>query len=75
MCQIQIYLKCSKCVQKETSPINPSPQALSEKLRSVFYDIDFGNKGYILYSDLRSSFAKSDMEFTYATVGELFTVV
>eukprot|EP01059_Diplonema_ambulator_P031344 TRINITY_DN5717_c0_g1_i1.p1 TRINITY_DN5717_c0_g1~~TRINITY_DN5717_c0_g1_i1.p1 ORF type:complete len:328 (+),score=67.07 TRINITY_DN5717_c0_g1_i1:77-985(+) len=48
--------------------------ALSEKLRSVFYDIDFGNKGYILYSDLRTAFAKADMDFTYATVGELFTV-
>eukprot|EP01061_Rhynchopus_euleeides_P027318 TRINITY_DN4446_c0_g1_i2.p1 TRINITY_DN4446_c0_g1~~TRINITY_DN4446_c0_g1_i2.p1 ORF type:complete len:300 (+),score=130.90 TRINITY_DN4446_c0_g1_i2:98-997(+) len=48
--------------------------ALSEKLRSVFYDIDFGNKGYILYSDLRASFAKADIEFTYATVGELFSV-
>eukprot|EP01065_Artemidia_motanka_P008795 TRINITY_DN1444_c0_g1_i2.p1 TRINITY_DN1444_c0_g1~~TRINITY_DN1444_c0_g1_i2.p1 ORF type:complete len:320 (+),score=151.66 TRINITY_DN1444_c0_g1_i2:63-962(+) len=47
---------------------------LSEKLRSVFYDIDFGNKGYILYSDLRAAFAKCDMEFTYATAGELFTV-
>eukprot|EP01061_Rhynchopus_euleeides_P027321 TRINITY_DN4446_c0_g1_i5.p1 TRINITY_DN4446_c0_g1~~TRINITY_DN4446_c0_g1_i5.p1 ORF type:complete len:221 (+),score=76.69 TRINITY_DN4446_c0_g1_i5:111-773(+) len=49
--------------------------ALSEKLRSVFYDMDVGNKGYILYSDLRAAFAKADMEFTYATVGELFTVV
>eukprot|EP01064_Diplonema_japonicum_P036519 TRINITY_DN822_c0_g1_i15.p1 TRINITY_DN822_c0_g1~~TRINITY_DN822_c0_g1_i15.p1 ORF type:complete len:315 (+),score=102.39 TRINITY_DN822_c0_g1_i15:98-1042(+) len=48
--------------------------ALSEKLRSVFYDIDHGNKGYILYSDLRTAFTKSDMDFTYATVGELFTV-
>eukprot|EP00754_Rhynchopus_humris_P026981 Rhum_TRINITY_DN15054_c0_g1::Rhum_TRINITY_DN15054_c0_g1_i1::g.135006::m.135006 len=48
--------------------------ALSEKLRSVFYDCDVGNKGYILYSDLRAAFAKADMEFTYATIGELFTV-
>eukprot|EP01064_Diplonema_japonicum_P036520 TRINITY_DN822_c0_g1_i16.p1 TRINITY_DN822_c0_g1~~TRINITY_DN822_c0_g1_i16.p1 ORF type:complete len:331 (+),score=126.16 TRINITY_DN822_c0_g1_i16:69-995(+) len=48
--------------------------ALSEKLRSVFYDIDHGNKGYILYSDLRTAFTKSDMDFTFATVGELFTV-
>ncbi|KAJ9445378.1 calmodulin-like protein containing EF hand domain [Diplonema papillatum] len=46
---------------------------LSEKLRSVFYDIDIGNKGYILYADLRAAFAKADMEFTYSTVGELFT--
>eukprot|EP01060_Flectonema_neradi_P033753 TRINITY_DN5748_c1_g1_i1.p1 TRINITY_DN5748_c1_g1~~TRINITY_DN5748_c1_g1_i1.p1 ORF type:complete len:298 (+),score=55.21 TRINITY_DN5748_c1_g1_i1:71-964(+) len=48
--------------------------ALSEKLRSVFYDIDYGNKGYILYSDLRTAFRKADMEFTYATVGELFNI-
>ncbi|KAJ9471444.1 calmodulin-like protein containing EF hand domain [Diplonema papillatum] len=48
--------------------------ALSEKLRSVFYDIDVGNKGYILYSDLRSAFAKAEIEFTYATAGEMFTL-
>eukprot|EP01065_Artemidia_motanka_P053022 TRINITY_DN9738_c0_g1_i2.p1 TRINITY_DN9738_c0_g1~~TRINITY_DN9738_c0_g1_i2.p1 ORF type:complete len:425 (+),score=152.81 TRINITY_DN9738_c0_g1_i2:70-1344(+) len=46
---------------------------LSEKLRSVFYDCDVGNKGYVLYSDLRSAFGRCDIEFTYATVGELFT--
>eukprot|EP01065_Artemidia_motanka_P053024 TRINITY_DN9738_c0_g2_i1.p1 TRINITY_DN9738_c0_g2~~TRINITY_DN9738_c0_g2_i1.p1 ORF type:complete len:465 (+),score=209.03 TRINITY_DN9738_c0_g2_i1:68-1396(+) len=46
---------------------------LSEKLRSVFYECDTGNKGYVLYSDLRGAFAKCDIEFTYATVGELFT--
>lgn len=46
---------------------------LSEKLRSVFYDCDTGNKGYVLYSDLRNAFTKCDIEFTYATVGELFT--
>jgi len=48
--------------------------ALSEKLRSVFYQIDSGNKGYILYTDLRNAFAAADMDFTYARVGELFTV-
>lgn len=47
--------------------------ALSEKLRSVFYDIDAGNKGYVLYSDLRDSFQRCDIEFTFNTVGELFT--
>lgn len=46
---------------------------LSEKLRSVFYDCDAGNKGYVLYADLRAAFAKCDIEFTHATVGELFT--
>jgi len=46
---------------------------LSEKLRSVFYDCDAGNKGYVLYADLRASFAKCDIEFTQATVGDLFT--
>lgn len=47
--------------------------ALSEKLRSVFYEIDAVNKGYILYSDLRDAFQKCDIDFTYNTVGELFT--
>jgi hypothetical protein len=45
---------------------------MSEKLRSVFYDLDSGNKGYILYSDLRSAFIRSDISFDYATIGELF---
>eukprot|EP01062_Namystynia_karyoxenos_P042747 TRINITY_DN3129_c1_g3_i1.p1 TRINITY_DN3129_c1_g3~~TRINITY_DN3129_c1_g3_i1.p1 ORF type:complete len:363 (+),score=143.98 TRINITY_DN3129_c1_g3_i1:87-1091(+) len=49
------------------------PPALSEKLRSVFYDIDTGNKGYVLYTDLRAAFQRCDIEFTYSTVGELFT--
>ena len=48
------------------------PPTTSEKLRSVFYDLDRGNKGYILYSDLRSAFIQTDIEFAYATVGELF---
>lgn len=47
--------------------------ALSEKLRSVFYDIDATNKGYVLYSDLRAAFDKCDIAFTYSTIGELFT--
>eukprot|EP01065_Artemidia_motanka_P029007 TRINITY_DN348_c0_g1_i2.p2 TRINITY_DN348_c0_g1~~TRINITY_DN348_c0_g1_i2.p2 ORF type:complete len:315 (+),score=135.69 TRINITY_DN348_c0_g1_i2:136-1080(+) len=47
--------------------------ALSEKLRSVFYDIDTGGKGYVLYTDLRAAFQKCDIDFAYATVGELFT--
>eukprot|EP01062_Namystynia_karyoxenos_P031535 TRINITY_DN233_c1_g1_i2.p1 TRINITY_DN233_c1_g1~~TRINITY_DN233_c1_g1_i2.p1 ORF type:complete len:484 (+),score=198.24 TRINITY_DN233_c1_g1_i2:78-1454(+) len=46
---------------------------LSEKLRSVFYDCDHGNKGYVLYQDLRAAFSRCDIEFTYNTVGELFT--
>eukprot|EP01062_Namystynia_karyoxenos_P042742 TRINITY_DN3129_c1_g1_i5.p1 TRINITY_DN3129_c1_g1~~TRINITY_DN3129_c1_g1_i5.p1 ORF type:complete len:318 (+),score=132.49 TRINITY_DN3129_c1_g1_i5:41-955(+) len=49
------------------------PPALSEKLRSVFYDIDAAGKGYVLYSDLRAAFQKCDIEFTFKTVGELFT--
>jgi hypothetical protein len=48
------------------------PPSMSEKLRSVFYDLDSGNKGYILYSDLRSAFIRSDIAFDYATIGELF---
>lgn len=48
------------------------PPSMSEKLRSVFYDLDSGNKGYILYSDLRAAFLRYDIDFAYATVGELF---
>jgi len=48
------------------------PPSMSEKLRSAFYDLDSGNKGYILYSDLRSAFLRSDINFDYATIGELF---
>lgn len=58
--------------QRVAADAGVSP-TLSEKLRAVFYDIDYGNKGYILYSDLRAAFSKCEMAFTYATVGELFT--
>jgi hypothetical protein len=44
----------------------------SEKLRAVFAELDSGNKGYVLYSDLRSGFQRNDVEFTYNTIGELF---
>ena len=44
----------------------------SEKLRAVFAELDSGNKGYVLYSDLRSAFLRNDVEFTYNTIGELF---
>jgi len=47
--------------------------ALSEKLRSVFFEIDAVNKGYVLYADMRDSFQKCDIDFTFNTVGELFT--
>eukprot|EP01063_Lacrimia_lanifica_P000203 TRINITY_DN1009_c0_g3_i2.p1 TRINITY_DN1009_c0_g3~~TRINITY_DN1009_c0_g3_i2.p1 ORF type:complete len:409 (+),score=193.35 TRINITY_DN1009_c0_g3_i2:66-1229(+) len=49
------------------------PPTLSEKLRSVFYQIDGQNKGYILHEDLQRAFQQCDMEFTYATAGELFS--
>ena len=45
---------------------------LSEKLRSVFFDLDIGNKGYVLYSDLRGAFIRNDISFSYSTIGELF---
>jgi hypothetical protein len=48
------------------------PPSMSEKLRSVFYDLDSGNKGYILYSDLRAAFLRYDIDFSYTTIGELF---
>lgn len=47
---------------------------MSEKLRSVFYELDSGAKGYILYSDLRAAFLRYDIEFSYATCGELFNL-
>jgi hypothetical protein len=49
-----------------------APATLSEKLRSVFYDLDSGSKGYILYSDLRAAFIRTGIDFSYATIGELF---
>ena len=49
------------------------PASMSEKLRSVFYDLDSGSKGYILYSDLRGAFLRSDIDFSYSTIGELFS--
>lgn len=49
-----------------------APPTLSEKLRSVFYDLDSGSKGYILYSDLRAAFIRTAIDFSYATIGELF---
>lgn len=49
-----------------------APPSLSEKLRSVFYDLDASGKGFINYIDLRTAFSRYDIEFTFATVGELF---
>jgi len=49
------------------------PPSMSEKLRSVFFDLDSGNKGYILYTDLRAAFLRYDIEFSFSTIGELFT--
>jgi len=50
------------------------PPTMSEKLRSVFFELDSGAKGYILYSDLRAAFLRYDIEFSYATCGELFNI-
>eukprot|EP01064_Diplonema_japonicum_P019771 TRINITY_DN285_c0_g1_i1.p1 TRINITY_DN285_c0_g1~~TRINITY_DN285_c0_g1_i1.p1 ORF type:complete len:565 (+),score=195.18 TRINITY_DN285_c0_g1_i1:97-1695(+) len=50
------------------------PPTLSEKLRSVFFQIDGQNKGYLLYQDLEGAFRKCDMEFTSSTAGDLFTM-
>jgi hypothetical protein len=49
------------------------PPSMSEKLRSVFYDLDVGNKGFILYTDLKNAFLRTDIEFSYQTIGELFS--
>ena len=50
------------------------PPTLSEKLRSVFYQIDGSNKKYLLFEDLTRAFQQCDMEFTHATAGDLFTM-
>eukprot|EP01060_Flectonema_neradi_P034077 TRINITY_DN587_c4_g1_i1.p1 TRINITY_DN587_c4_g1~~TRINITY_DN587_c4_g1_i1.p1 ORF type:complete len:410 (+),score=77.47 TRINITY_DN587_c4_g1_i1:59-1288(+) len=50
------------------------PPTLSEKLRSVFYQVDGSNKGYITYEDLARAFQQCDMEFTQSSAGELFTM-
>ena len=50
------------------------PPTMSEKLRNVFYELDSGAKGYILYSDLRAAFLRYDIEFSYATCGEIFNL-
>eukprot|EP01060_Flectonema_neradi_P035965 TRINITY_DN677_c0_g1_i1.p1 TRINITY_DN677_c0_g1~~TRINITY_DN677_c0_g1_i1.p1 ORF type:complete len:560 (+),score=184.93 TRINITY_DN677_c0_g1_i1:72-1682(+) len=50
------------------------PPTLSEKLRSVFFQIDGQNKGYLLYQDLEAAFRRCDMEFNNSSAGELFTL-
>jgi hypothetical protein len=50
------------------------PPTMSEKLRTVFFELDSGSKGYVLYSDLRAAFLRFDIEFSYATCGELFNI-
>eukprot|EP00659_Diplonema_papillatum_P021572 gene21572-33189_t len=50
------------------------PPTLSEKLRSVFFQVDGANKGYLLYQDLERAFRMCDLEFTHATAGDLFTM-
>eukprot|EP00755_Sulcionema_specki_P021561 Sspe_Gene.74452::Locus_46210_Transcript_1_1_Confidence_1.000_Length_1546::g.74452::m.74452 len=48
------------------------PPTLSEKLRSVFYQIDGQNKGYLLYNDIEAAFRRCDMEFNCSTAEDLF---
>eukprot|EP01059_Diplonema_ambulator_P010031 TRINITY_DN1_c0_g1_i1.p1 TRINITY_DN1_c0_g1~~TRINITY_DN1_c0_g1_i1.p1 ORF type:complete len:557 (+),score=201.67 TRINITY_DN1_c0_g1_i1:55-1671(+) len=50
------------------------PPTLSEKLRSVFFQIDGQNKGYLLFNDLENAFRRCDMAFTQGTAGDLFTL-
>ena len=50
------------------------PPTLSEKLRSVFFQVDGTNKGYLLYDDLQRAFQRCDMEFTAGTAGDLFNL-
>eukprot|EP01065_Artemidia_motanka_P012218 TRINITY_DN1669_c6_g1_i1.p1 TRINITY_DN1669_c6_g1~~TRINITY_DN1669_c6_g1_i1.p1 ORF type:complete len:415 (+),score=141.54 TRINITY_DN1669_c6_g1_i1:62-1306(+) len=48
------------------------PPTLSEKLRSVFYQIDQGGKGYLVFDDLDTAFRRCDMQFNGTTAGRLF---
>ncbi|KAJ9465564.1 calmodulin-like protein containing EF hand domain [Diplonema papillatum] len=48
------------------------PPKLEEKLRRVFYDIDKDQKRYLQVSDFRAALAYADIEFTFATVDEMF---
>ena len=50
------------------------PPTLSEKLRSVFYQIDGSNKGYLVYADLERAFSICEMSFNNGTAGDLFTL-
>eukprot|EP01061_Rhynchopus_euleeides_P027319 TRINITY_DN4446_c0_g1_i3.p1 TRINITY_DN4446_c0_g1~~TRINITY_DN4446_c0_g1_i3.p1 ORF type:complete len:382 (+),score=117.55 TRINITY_DN4446_c0_g1_i3:128-1273(+) len=50
------------------------PPTLSEKLRSVFYQIDGSNKGYLLYQDLENAFHRCEMAFNHGTAGDLFSM-
>ena len=50
------------------------PPTLSEKLRSVFYQIDGTNKGYLLRQDLEAAFRSCEMQFNSGTAGDLFTL-
>eukprot|EP00659_Diplonema_papillatum_P016087 gene16087-24643_t len=48
------------------------PPTLSEKLRSVFFQVDGDNKGYLLFQDLDNAFRRCDMVFNNAIAGDLF---
>eukprot|EP00756_Hemistasia_phaeocysticola_P006766 Hpha_TRINITY_DN13987_c0_g5::TRINITY_DN13987_c0_g5_i1::g.35973::m.35973 len=50
------------------------PPTLSEKLRSVFYQVDAGSKGYLVFNDLDQAFRRCDMEFNGANAGDLFQI-
>jgi hypothetical protein len=51
------------------------PPSTLEKIRAVFSELDKGNKGYVLYADLRAALERNGIEFTYETVGGLFNKV
>eukprot|EP00756_Hemistasia_phaeocysticola_P060803 Hpha_TRINITY_DN4337_c0_g1::TRINITY_DN4337_c0_g1_i1::g.49996::m.49996 len=50
------------------------PPTLSEKLRSVFYQCDSRNNGYILPDDIENAFRRCHMEFTHGTASEIFRI-
>eukprot|EP01061_Rhynchopus_euleeides_P012069 TRINITY_DN21688_c0_g1_i1.p1 TRINITY_DN21688_c0_g1~~TRINITY_DN21688_c0_g1_i1.p1 ORF type:complete len:298 (+),score=102.44 TRINITY_DN21688_c0_g1_i1:90-983(+) len=53
---------------KDTGP----PPSLSEKLRSVFHNIDSQNTGVCRYADVREALMKCGMEFTTLSSADVF---
>ncbi|KAJ9461797.1 calmodulin-like protein containing EF hand domain [Diplonema papillatum] len=64
------WISCHSTIRGSTDAGNPP--TLTEKLRSVFHDLDLRNKGCIQYTDLREGLSKADIEFTLCSSSEVF---